>query len=63
MQEALRNINSQILSPRDKFFLKKKMKRLSTKKFQIKPKSHRGYGDLLAVKRFNLKLNLRSKFN
>ena len=27
MQEALRNINSQILSPRDKFFLKKKMKR------------------------------------
>ena len=31
MQEALRNINSQILSPRDKFFLKKKMRRFHKK--------------------------------
>jgi len=27
------------------------------------PKTYRGYGDSLAVERFDIKLNLRSKFN
>jgi hypothetical protein len=44
MQEALRNINSQILSPRDKFFLKKN-EAFFYKEILKKLKSYRGYRD------------------
>jgi hypothetical protein len=46
-------------NPSRKSFSKKKMKRLSTKKLKKNPKSHRGYGDSLAVERFDILLNLR----
>ena len=46
MQEALRNINSQILSPRDKFFLKKKDEAFSQKNSKI----HRTFRDSFATK-------------
>ena len=42
--------------PSRESFLKKKMKRFHKKqKLQNNQKSHRGYGDLFAVERFNYK--------
>ena len=45
------------------FLWKKRWSVFTKNKNSKNPKSHRGYGDSLAVKRFNFFLNLQSKFN
>jgi hypothetical protein len=44
-----------------RIFFEEKDEAFSQKTKTQKPKSHRVYGDLLAVERFNLKLNLRKQ--
>ena len=45
--------------PSRESFLKEKDEAFINKNDYKKTKIHRGYGDLLAVERFNIKLNLR----